>query len=315
LAEDDLGSLLMAKLTSVGAALVAALGACLMTNWTLPPGFGAQVPPAGGGANATVERGQDPNEVPLAGGGAAATVERGQGPDLAFPIMNDKDRLKDFAYAEIGKMRPLVKDEKGVRFQNRQAVLYKDGTAKLWSFEQKDPVGPTMRHKQRIRELTFFDESTLLVTASDDSVKVWDALTGEARKELDGQAIRPMWLSFAPGAKRFVTIDAARMAVTVWDAVGLTAVGTLRAGRAVEAAGLSGDGRTVVTFRFGADPSAELWDVTSGRVFATLRPPSPSIAEVFTEGGADLNRSKLQHDARFWEVVRSLAPAAGERAD
>ncbi len=70
-----------------------------------------------------------------------------------------------------------------------------------------------------------------------------------------------------------------------------------------------------MTFKFGADPSAELWDVTSGRTFATLRPPSPPVAEVFAKGGAGLNKSKVQHDARFWEVVRSLAPTAGKPAD
>ena len=118
-------------------------------------------------------------------------------------------------------MRPLIEDGKGVRFQSREAIRYKDGTAKLWSLEQKDPVAPTLRHKGPIRELTFFDESNLLITLSDESVKVWDGLTGEPRKELEGQTISPMWLSFAPGAKRFVTMDSERKAVTVWDAVTL----------------------------------------------------------------------------------------------
>ena len=52
---------------------------------------------------------------------------------------------------------------------------------------------------------------------------------GGATSGLPAQGVTA--LSFAPGPKRFVTIDAARMAVTVWDAVGLTAVATLRAGQ------------------------------------------------------------------------------------
>ena len=232
--------------------------------------------------------------------------------------MNDKERMKDWLQATIGNMRPLIEDEKGVRFQSREAIRYKDGTAKLWSQEKKDPVAPTLRHKGPIRELTFFDESNLLITRSDESIKVWDALTGEPRKELEGQTIRPMWLSFAPGAKRFVTIDSEHKTVTVWDAVTLAAVATLRsadAERIVEA-GLSGDGKTVVMFRYSPAPSAELCDVASGRTFATLRPPSSAVAEIFAEGGKPLNRDKLQksvgqRDTRFWEVVQSLAPTAG----
>ena len=101
--------------------------------------------------------------------------------------------------------------------------------------------------------------------------------------------------------------------MTVWDATALTAVARLRlaeAGR-VAAAGLSGDGRTVVTFRFGADPSAKLWDVASGRSFARPRSPSPAVAEIFAEGGTGLNKTRAARDAHFLEVVRSLPPTAG----
>ena len=75
---------------------------------------------------------------------------------------------------------------------------------------------------------------------------------------------------------------------------------------------------TVVMFRFRPAPSAELWEVASGRIFATLQLPSSAVAEVFAEGGKSLNHAGLQQfkgqrDTRFWEVVRSLAPTAGGR--
>jgi hypothetical protein len=131
--------------------------------------------------------------------------------------------------------------------------------------------------------------------------------------------IQPMWLSFAPGAQRFVTIESQRKAVTVWDAVTLNAVATLHPHGVdrVVAAGLSGDGKTVVMFRFSPDPSAELYDVTSGLNFATLRLPSSAVGDVFGEGGKQLNKDGLQkfagqRDTHFWEVVQSLAPTAGK---
>ena len=236
-----------------------------------------------------------------------------------YPFFGDKDREKDFIYAEMGNMRPVIEDAKGVRFQSREAILCKDGTAKLFSLQQKDPIAPTLRHKGPIRELTFFDHMPLLITLSDESVKVWDGLTGELRKELDGQTIQPMWLSFAPGAQRFVTMESERKAVTVWDAVALNAVATLHLHGVdrVVAAGLSGDGKTVVIFRFSPDPSAELYDVASGLTFATLRLPSSAVGEVFGEGGKQLNKAGLkkvggQRDTHSWEVVQSLAPTSGK---
>jgi RNA polymerase sigma factor (sigma-70 family) len=299
LAKDVMRSLLVMKRLSFGAVSLAAVGLCLLANRTTQPGTTTPAP------DAVVQ--VAPKRDPVRG----LTDE--------FPFMNDKDRTKDFLYAEIGNMRPLVENEHGVRFRSRQAILYKDGTAKLWRPEQKEPVAPAFRHRGPIRELTFFDEANLLITRSDKSIKIWDALTGAPRKELDGQSIQPMWLSFAPRANRFVTIDYQNKTVTVWDAAKLNAVGTIHAtgiDRAV-AAGLSGDGKTVVMFRSSPEPSAELWDVMSGRSFATLRLPSSTVAEVFTEGGTRLHRNSLQtsvgeRDTRFWDVVQSLAPTAGD---
>ena len=103
-------------------------------------------------------------------------------------------------------------------------------------------------------------------------------------------------------------------AVTVWDATNLAPVATLRPSSTerVGASGLSSDGRTVAMFRFGTQASVELYDVDSGRSFATLRLPSRSAAEVFNNDGKGLEKGNLQRDAHFWEVVRSLAPG-GER--
>jgi RNA polymerase sigma factor (sigma-70 family) len=289
-------AMMMTKLTSVGAVVLAACGLSLFAAWALRPLARAQAPPP--------KAVQQPK------------------PADAFPFMNDKDRVKDFLYVEIGNIRPLITDALGVRFQSRQAVLYKDGTAKLWSFDRKDPVAPAMRHEGPIRELTFFDEANCLITLSDESVKVWDALTGEFRKELEHQTISPFWLSFAPSAKQFVTVDRQRKAATVWETATLNPVGTVQFEKTapLPATGLSGDGKTVVTFRIGAEPAVDLWDVATGRNLATLRPPSRVVADVVTPDGKDLHKagllgSKSARDTLFWGIVRSLAPVRTEGRD
>jgi RNA polymerase sigma factor (sigma-70 family) len=296
LAEDLLRSMFMTRFVSLGAAAMACVVG-LVSTWALRPSVGAQVTVSQTGRQGNTQ--------------AAAPGHQKPEPNDPFPFMNDPDRLKDFLYAEWGGMRPLIKDRFGVRFQSRLAVLYKDGTVTLWNPEHKDPVARSLRHRGPIREVTFFDESSLLITTSDESIKVWNALTGELRKEIEAHVIRPMWLSFARGGQRFVTINSERTAVSVWDGVTLEPIASLRspgADRAMEAA-VSGNGETVVTFHCGAEPSATLWDVASGRSFALLRPPSPSVAEIFADEGKSLIKSKVaDRDARFWKIAAALAP-------
>jgi WD40 repeat protein len=229
--------------------------------------------------------------------------------------MNDPARHKDYRYAEIGNMRPLITDERGVRFQSREAILYKDGTAKLWSGDRTDSVAPPLEHKRPIRNLTFFDAANLLVTVSDDSVKLWDGLSGELRKELAGEQISPMWLSFVRDSKRFISFDTERTTVTVWDGSTIKPVVKIRLENppSVLEAGLSGDGKSAVTFTFGKEQAAELWDIATGKRYASLKPPSRAVADAFTEGGTQLDKPKLlpsqfEHRGPFWDVVNSLAP-------
>ncbi|WP_406697332.1 hypothetical protein V5E97_00650 [Singulisphaera sp. Ch08] len=286
----------MLKIISVGAASLAVACVGLTTSWALQPGVGLEV------------------AVPQEAGSAARKGDLAGASKDDFPFVSE-ERFKDYRHATIGKMYPLIEGKQSPNFQSREAVLYQDGTVKLWSNRQKDPVAPPLRHDDPIKELMFIDELSLLITASNESIKVWDGLQGQLRKELSGETIHPHWLAAVPEVKQFVSIDTNHKAITIWDAVSLTRVTTLRLkGEAdrVDAAGLSGDGKTVVAFRFGEDPSAMLWDVASGQPFATLRAPSSAITNLFNEKGTDLNPPQAKRGTRFWEVVRSLAPTTGQ---
>lgn len=92
-------------------------------------------------------------------------------PDRRLELLEDPARYKDSLMGTVGNMRPLTKDN---WFQSRLAVLYKDGTAKLWSLEAVDPIVPPLRHEGPIREVAFVEQAKLLITTSDDSVKIWD---------------------------------------------------------------------------------------------------------------------------------------------
>src|SRR5262249_6601507 len=140
-------------------------------------------------------------------------------------LFDMKEAHKDFLWGSVGNMRPLLRDERGVRFQSRFAMLYKDGTVKIYNPDAKDPVAPPLRHREPIRELGFIEQHGLLITTSDNTVRIWDALTGGLRKELDGEVMRPLAFTSistcaepGPEPLRFVTIDASGRVITTWDA-------------------------------------------------------------------------------------------------
>lgn len=287
-------SLLMAKYRSVAVTTVTAAGILLFASWTYRAIAHAQAPPSKPETERVKQK---------------TVVEK----TLPVQIREEQEiaeRHKDSRLATIGNMRPLIEDQKGIRFQSRLAVLYKDGKVKLWPFEGKEPTPPVLSHTDPINDMTFFDEATLLVTCSEKSVRIWDALTGKLRKEIDGQLISPLFFSDAAHAKRLVTVDHDGRGVTTWDLATLDSVGTFRpeGSPKLVGAGLTPDGKVLATI--GDDHSVTLWDAATHRSFATLKSPARVLARVFvTDPKLYPDRPTLQLDARFWELVQPLLPA------
>ncbi|MCA1684408.1 MAG: hypothetical protein LC745_00175, partial [Planctomycetia bacterium] len=181
----------------------------------------------------------------------------------------------------------------------------------------KDPVCPPLTHAGPIRELRFVEELNLLVTASDDSVKIWDGLTGVLKKEIQGQTARPLFFTGDWGSKRFVTVAKGGRGVTTWDLTTFEPVGTLAAPEGTPrwiGAGLSGDGKTLATV--GEDRALTLYDQATRQPYATLRPPSRLLVRVFPDTTLGSDKPALQLDDAFWRSVVPLEPetTAGDGA-
>ena len=136
-------------------------------------------------------------------------------------------RHEGYLTAEMGNMLPLIEGKQGVSMTSsrgrasqgriRQALDHRQPRARLPPTEACRPDPGS----------SFFDELGLLITSSDDSVKIWDGSTGALRKEIPGQIIRPLFfLQCKSGARQFATLDTAGRVVTVWDAKTLDAVMT-----------------------------------------------------------------------------------------
>ncbi len=231
-------------------------------------------------------------------------------------LYDEKEAHNDCLLATIGNMRPLVRDENRVHFQAREAILHKDGFVKLFNLYAKEPVAAALRHRGPIREVGFIAQYRLLITTSDDSVKIWDALSGELRKELDGEVMRPLTFTSistcdepGPEPLRFATIDVSGRVVTTWDAATLERVGTFRPEGTPRLLGacLTRDGKTLATIA--ADRSVTLWSTGSNKPVATFYEPSPVAAGCFATDVTSLKGPVLRLHDDFWKLVAPLMPA------
>jgi RNA polymerase sigma factor (sigma-70 family) len=248
-----------------------------------------------------------------------AKADPAKKPPDELELLGDKTRYENFLHASVGNMRPLIQDKRGARFQSRLLVTYNDGSAKLWSMEKKEPIVPPLRHPDPIREAAFIEQAKLVITSSKLSVKIWDALSGELRKEIEGEVMRPLLFTDistcaepGPDPIRFATVDVKGSFVTIWDAATLKPFGVIRPEGAAKliGAGMTRNGKTLATIA--EDRSVTLWAVADSKAFATLGLPSPLVAQCFVDDKLSTT-GPLRLDGRFWEKVGPILPGASEK--
>lgn len=273
----------MAKLRMTALASLAAGGVFLAATWVAQPGM-AGVPA------------QEP---------AKPASKAAGGPDEPTPF---EGRHKAWKMAFVGNFRPLLHDERGWRFQSREAILHDDGSVRLWDWEMKTAVGRPWRVDGRpIRSVAPLDACRLFVTRTDDgALQYWDGLTGDFRGELKGQLSNQIEFDCAEQPEVFATVAVHGRSATIWDPATIKPIATFRAeGPKLTEVVLSRDGKTAATI--GDDRSIALWDVATAREFAVLRSPSPVVARVLKEDGLAI-KDRLRYGEPFWEAVRALAP-------
>jgi RNA polymerase sigma factor (sigma-70 family) len=301
LADSTSRSLLMIKIRTIACTLVAAGGVFLATGWGLHLALAAKANP---GQDAAKEQDAPaPIPKPVAEKPAAS-------PDFA-------KRYDNFQFGTFGNFRPILNDEKGARFQAREIVLYRNGEVIIWNHDTHSAVGPPIRHDDapitRVEILggcggpLYSSDPDLrcFLTRSDESIRFWDGLTGAPKGELKGQAMNRQWeLAYSPRTGAFATIARDGRSANLWDMDTLRPLATFPADSSrLIASCLSKDGKILISI--GDDRSALLWDVGSGKSFATLRPVSSLVARIVREDGM-LDKAKL--DDGFWEMVHRLAP-------
>ena len=115
----------------------------------------------------------------------------------------------------------------------------------------------------------FSPDGNVIVTASyDNTVKIWDALTGECLQTLEGHTERVDSVVFSPDGKKIVTASADKTA-KIWDVSTGQCLHTLEGHTDwVSSAAFSPDGTVIVTAS--ADRTAKIWNALTGECLYTL---------------------------------------------
>jgi hypothetical protein len=284
LAESTLRGMVMVKLKTIAAVVLVTSSLAFTLAWAVQPASRAEPPSQA----ESVKRADD---------------RRAQADDP----FQDKERHDNFARATIGNIMPYINN----RPQSREAILYIDGTVKVWTFDSHPPVGEPLRHADPIRDLTFYNAAKVLVTSSSQTTKLWDALTAKPRGEIEAAYNPLLYQTYSPKMNRFITLDRGLKSVTLLDAANFVAIRTFPTGEApVVATALSGNGQTFLTF--GEDRAIGLWDVPEGVRYANLRSPSP-VTDIIAADGRSLDNAKLGRLDAILRVVDALAPTARGR--
>jgi RNA polymerase sigma factor (sigma-70 family) len=177
-----------------------------------------------------------------------------------------------------------------------------DSTLYLWDAATGVEVRPAIGHQAPVRYVAVAaDNRTVATAAADDTVRLWDALTGEQRHQVEGCRA---W--FSPDGGTLITVVSGQPStLRASDA----RTGRERFRRPLPACDpygvmtLSVDGRTLA-FE-GTEHDICLWDVASGKEQGRLTGDGSRVLELtFSPDGARLaSGSEREYSVRLWDVA------------
>jgi hypothetical protein len=158
-------------------------------------------------------------------------------------------------------------------------------------------------HKGFVASVAFSPDGSRLVTwDKDNTVKIWDAATGQELFTLAGHEDGVCAVAFSPDGTRLATAASADNTAKIWDATTGQELFTLIGYEdGFYFVAFSPDGTRLATV--GSDQIVEIWDATAGQELLTLAEHEDEIGWfVFSPDGTHLATVGSDQTIRIWDI-------------
>ena len=146
------------------------------------------------------------------------------------------------------------------------------------------------------------DGKTIVSGSSDNTIKLWDAVSGNLKQTLTGHSDFVVSIAFSPDGKTFAS-GSVDNTIKLWDASSGALKQTLSGhSNWVRSVAFSPDGKTVASGS--NDKTIKLWDAASGALKQTLSGHSDWVYSIaFSPDGKTIASSSLDKTVKLWDAV------------
>jgi WD40 repeat protein len=182
-----------------------------------------------------------------------------------------------------------------------------DNSAKLWNVSSGKVTKTFVNQSSVIRKAAFSSNGKTAITwGVFDTIEIWDIASGKIIKTFSGHLNKIYRLTFSHDGKLLATVA---NTVRIWDVLSGKLLNTVPG---KQTASFSPDGRTLATVGF--DDSAQIWDITTGKVVKRFNSQSMAVTYVLlSPNGRYLAAGHEDGAIKLWDVlsgkeIASLSP-------